>query len=66
VLASPNQMTAQPNKAVGNHTARAGAHQHVEDIGDPVRSRLLAMATYIRHNTNIGALRKRSLIAYDH
>lgn len=60
-------MTAQLNKAVGNHTASAGAHQHVEDIGDPVRSRLLlAMATYIRHNTNIGALRKRSLIAYDH
>ena len=59
-------MTAQPNKAVGNQTARAGAHQHVEDIGDAVRSRLLAMATCIRRNTNIGALRKRSLIAYDH
>ncbi|PZF80950.1 IS982 family transposase, partial [Micromonospora deserti] len=28
--------------------------------------RLLAMATCIWHNTNIGEPRKRSLIAYDH
>ena len=31
-----------------------------------VGQRLLAMATCIWHNTNIGAPRKRSLIAYDH
>jgi hypothetical protein len=31
-----------------------------------VGQRLLAMSTCIWHNTNIGAPRKRSLIAYDH
>jgi hypothetical protein len=63
--ANDNKSQALAWRAAGRHVASVNQSSgHV--VFARVGQRLLAMATCIWHNTNIGAPRKRSLIAYDH